>query len=65
MPDDWANEHHRCDRRFFYGVLGTIAEGFVEQLMIDSRDQRDQRRAANAVKPNTMQLTPNVVDLLL
>ena len=37
IPDDWEQAHHRTDRRFFYGILATIAGDFVEQLVLDSR----------------------------
>ena len=64
MPDDWATGHHRRDRAFFYGILATLKRDYVEQLVIDSRAQRDARRAANARRPNLINLPGNVITAL-
>ena len=40
MPDEWRQDLKKVERSFFWAVLTTLAPEFVEQLVLDVRQQR-------------------------
>ena len=63
---DWLlNEKHR-ERAFFYGILATLAEHYVEQLVEDCLTQRRQSRVDRVVpQPREVPIDRNWVNELL
>ena len=40
IPDEWSLVNKKADRGFFWGILSTLKEEYVEQLMINCRELR-------------------------
>ena len=48
MPDTWTATK-KTERDFFFGVLCSIQPDFVEHLIIDCRQQREDVKAARPI----------------
>jgi hypothetical protein len=44
IPDEWTLTNKKADRPFFYGILCTLKPDYVQQVILDCRQQRDQQR---------------------
>ena len=40
MPSDWSAISKKTEKPFFWEILSTCAPEYVEQLLIDCREQR-------------------------
>ena len=51
MPSEWnVNNTKKIDRDFFFSVLTSIAGEYVEQLVLDIRQQRINQQAGRVVQ---------------
>ena len=65
MPKEYSSTSKKTDRNFFWAVLITLANDFVEQLIIDCREQRLRAAQDRDLAPRAINIAPNWVGPLL
>ena len=64
MPSEW-DASDRTERRFFYGVLCTLAPTFVQSIVNEARQLRHQHRLSMAVPQRQMMISARWAEALL
>ena len=65
FPDSWQNHPKKRERPFFYAILGTVAEPYLEHLLLDVKTQRHAAAQNRVVQPRAINIAPNWLDHLL
>ena len=64
MPDGWDGVH-KTERKFFYGVLTSLAPNFVQAVVNEARQLRYQHRLGREAPQRQMQISGNWAEMLL
>ena len=66
MPTEWTlQQAKKIERDFMFGILVSLAPEYVEQLVLDIRQQRINQNAGRVVKPQAIAVSNEWVDQLL
>ena len=65
IPSDWSADSKKVDHTFFWQILITLALEYVEQLVIDCREQRLRSQQERLIRPQALSVAPNWVEQLL
>ena len=64
FPDGWTATH-KTERKFFYGILSTLAPNFVQAMVNEARQLRHNHRISRQMPVRQMNISSQWADLLL
>ena len=63
IPNEWSLQNpKKIERAFFFGVLISLAPEYVEQLILDIRNQRLEQNAGKVVQQQAINVSSEWVD---
>ena len=65
MPEEWLADSKKAERSFFYAVLMTLAPEYLEQLVLDVRQQRLGAAQEKLLQPRQINIAPDWIEPLL
>ena len=65
VPEEWLADSKKAERSFFYAVLMTLAPEYLEQLVLDIRQQRLGAAQEKLLQPRQINIAPGWIEPLL